>query len=216
MNQGGRTSNKPILWSYLDNQNRKNLNETWSKLIKLKLKYEIFEASDFTLDVGNSNGLNKIHLTDPSAADIQNVVIIGNFSVTTQSITPYFQQTGTWYNLLEDNATITVTNTTATISLAPGEFKVYANKPATLSTDDNFLDDSTLQLYPNPTSSSFTLSQEVQEVSLFDVTGKQLKKFTKNIIKNNTYSVIDLNKGIYFILIKDKNNQVQTKKLIIN
>ena len=214
--QGGRTSNKPILWSYLDNQNRKNLNETWSKLIKLKLKYEIFEASDFTLDVGNSNGLNKIHLTDPSADGIQNVVIIGNFSVTTQSITPYFQQTGTWYNLLEDNATITVTNTTATISLAPGEFKVYANKPATLSTDDNFLDDSTLQLYPNPTSSSFTLSQEVQEVSLFDVTGKQLKKFTKNIIKNNTYSVIDLNKGIYFILIKDKNNQVQTKKLIIN
>ncbi len=216
INQGGRTSNKPILWSYLDNQNRKNLNETWSKLIKLKLKYEIFEASDFTLDVGNSNGLNKIHLTDPSADGIQNVVIIGNFSVTTQSITPYFQQTGTWYNLLEDNATITVTNTTATISLAPGEFKVYANKPATLSTDDNFLDDSTLQLYPNPTSSSFTLSQEVQEVSLFDVTGKQLKKFTKNIIKNNTYSVIDLNKGIYFILIKDKNNQVQTKKLIIN
>jgi pullulanase/glycogen debranching enzyme len=216
IDQNGRTGNKPILWNYLTDENRESIKETWSKLIKLKLKYEIFETSDFTLDVGNANGLNKIHLTNSSAADIQNVVIIGNFGVTTQSISPFFQQTGTWYNLLEDNATITVTNTTAAISLAPGEFKVFANKPATLSNEDISLTKDFLQLYPNPTSSSFTLSQEVQEVRLFDVTGKQVQIFSKNVIKNNKYEVNNLKKGIYFIQIKDKNNQIQTKKLIIN
>ena len=96
------------------------------------------------------------------------------------------------------------------------EFKVFANKPATLSNEDISLAKDFLQLYPNPTSSSFTLSQEVQEVRLFDVTGKLVQKFSKNVIKNNTYEVNNLNKGIYFIRIKDKNNQIQTKKLIIN
>jgi 1,4-alpha-glucan branching enzyme len=215
INYNGRIGNKPIKWDYFEDQERKDLYNTWSKIIQLKLKYDIFETLNFSLDVSNTNGLKKIHLTDTSAADIQKIVIIGNFGVTTQSISPSFQQTGTWYNLLEDNATITVTNTTATISLAPGEFKVYANNPATLSTEDITLAKNFLQLYPNPTSSSFALSQEVKEVRLFDITGKQVKKFTKNVIKNNTFSVTELNKGIYFILIKDKNGLNVSRKLIV-
>ena len=216
IDQNGRTGNKPIKWEYFDDQNRKDVYNTWSKLIQLKLKYDIFKTSDFTLDVSNANGLKKIHLTNASAADIQNVIIIGNFGVTTQSISPFFQQTGTWYNLLEDNATITVANTTASISLAPGEFKVYANKPATLSNEDITLEKNSIQLYPNPTSNSFSLSKEIQEVHVFDITGKQVKKFTKNVIRKNSYFIIDLNKGIYFVRIKENSNKTSVKKLIIN
>ena len=216
IDQNGRTGNKPIKWEYFDDQNRKDIYNTWAKLISLKLNYNIFETSDFTLDVSNANGLKKIHLTNASAADIQNVIIIGNFGVTTQSISPFFQQTGTWYNLLEDNATITVANTTASISLAPGEFKVYANKPATLSNEDITLEKNSIQLYPNPTSNSFSLSKEIQEVHVFDITGKQVKKFTKNVIRKNSYFIIDLNKGIYFVRIKENSNKTSVKKLIIN
>ncbi|WP_298880577.1 alpha-amylase family glycosyl hydrolase [uncultured Polaribacter sp.] len=216
IDQNGRTGNKPILWSYLADNNRKKIYDTWSKLIKLKQRYEIFETSDFTLDVGNSNGLNKIHLTDPSASEIKNVVIIGNFGVTTQSISPFFQQTGTWYNLLEDNSTINVTNTTANISLAPGEFRVYASSPATLSTDEIIANDNLFKIYPNPTKSHFALSKEVLETNIYDVTGKRVKQYSKEIIKSNFYEVSDLKRGIYFIQIKNKNNQTQTKKLIIN
>ena len=216
INQNDRTGNKPIKWEYFDDQNRKDIYNTWAKLISLKLNYNIFETSDFTLDVSNANGLKKIHLTNASAANIQNVVIIGNFGVTTQSISPFFQQTGTWYNLLEDNTTITVTNTTASISLGPGEFKVYGNNPATLSIEDVSLEKKSLQLYPNPTSSSFSLSKEIQEVSVFDITGKQVKKFTKNGIKKNAYFVTNLNTGIYFVRIKENSNKITTKKLIIN
>ena len=216
INQNDRTGNKPIKWEYFDDQNRKDIYNTWAKLISLKLNYNIFETSDFTLDVSNANGLKKIHLTNPSATDIQNIVIIGNFGVTTQNITPFFQQTGTWYNLLDDNTTITVTNTTASISLAPGEFKVYGNKPATLSNEDITLEKNSLQLYPNPTSSSFSLSKEIQEVSVFDITGKQVKKFTKNGIKKNAYFITNLKTGIYFVIIKENSNKITTKKLIIN
>ncbi|MCL7763558.1 alpha-amylase family glycosyl hydrolase [Polaribacter sp. Z014] len=215
--QNGRTGNKPILWNYLANENRRAVKETWSKLIKLKLQYNIFETSDFTLDVGNANGLNTIHLTDAAASDIQNIVIIGNFGVTTQSISPAFQQTGTWYNLLKNNATISVTNTTSTISLAPGEFKVYANNPASLSTDDFTVDDiSSMKLYPNPAKTHFVLSDKTNEVTIFDVTGKQVKSFSNEVIKTNYFEISTLKKGIYFIKIEDSKNQVLTKKLIVN
>jgi len=216
INQNDRTGNKPIKWEYFDDQNRKDIYNTWAKLISLKLNYNIFETSDFTLDVSNSNGLKKIHLTNASATDIQNVVVIGNFGVTTQNISPFFQQTGTWYNLLDDNATVIVTSTTASISLAPGEFKVYGNNPATLSNEDITLEKNSLQLYPNPTSSSFSLSKIVLEVRVFDITGKQIKQFTKNTISNNTYFVTDLKTGVYFVRIKETSNKIITKKLIIN
>ncbi|WP_166382226.1 alpha-amylase family glycosyl hydrolase [Polaribacter sp. 11A2H] len=215
--ENGRTGNKPILWNYLDNVNRKNLKETWSKLIQLKLKYEIFETSNFTLNVGNANGLNTIHLSDASASGIQNITIIGNFGVTTQSISPAFQQTGTWYNLLEDNTTITVTNTTASISLAPGEFKVYANKPASLATDDFTIDDkSSIKLYPNPTKTHFVLSDKTNEVTIYDITGKQVKSFSKEVINTNYFEISMFKKGVYYIRIKDAKNETTTKKLIVN
>ena len=216
INQNGRTGTKPILWNYLSNQNRKKVNTTWAKLIKLKLKYEIFKTSDFTLDVANASGLKKIHLTSPAATGIQHMVIIGNFGITTQGITPYFQQTGNWYNVLEDNAIITVTNTAAAITLGPGEFKVYANQPAILANNDFILENESITLYPNPTSRNFSLSNEVLEVSIYNITGKQVKKYTKKVVQSNSYLVSDLTTGIYFVRIRKTNNQLFTKKLSIN
>jgi len=210
----GRTGNKPVLWNYFDDPNRKELYNTWSKLIQLKLKYDIFKTSDFTLDVGSSNnGIKKIHLTDPTATDIQSVVIIGNFGVITQSITPNFQQTGTWYNLLDDNSTITVSSTTALISLAPGEFKVYGNKPAVLATEDLVLDVNFMKLFPNPSSDTFFINTEVQKVQIFDVTGKLVKKFVGNFTKNHAFDIQQLDKGIYVVNIK--NTEMSTTKRFI-
>src|SRR5690606_35453420 len=40
-----------------------------------------------------------------------------------------FQETGTWYNLMKRNQPLEVTNVSAPISLAPGEFLIYGDKP---------------------------------------------------------------------------------------
>jgi pullulanase/glycogen debranching enzyme len=216
IDENGRTGNKPIKWEYFDNQNRKNLYNTWSQLIQLKLKYDIFKTSDFTLDVANTNGLKKIQLTDASATEIQYINIIGNFGVTTQNINLVFQQTGTWYDLIEDNATITITNTIAAITLEPGEFKVYANQPAILANDEFILENESIKIYPIPTSTHFSLSDEVLELSIYNIAGQQVKKYAKKVIQNNSYLVSDLTAGIYFVRIKKSNNQIFTKKLIIN
>ena len=117
---------------------------------------------------------------------------------------------------LNENSTINVTNTTALISLAPGEFKIYADNSATLSTEDVALKKNSLQLYPNPTSGSFSLSKEALEVSLYDIAGKRVKQFTKNTIKSNLYLVPDLKTGIYFVRIKNYSNNITTKKLVLS
>jgi 1,4-alpha-glucan branching enzyme len=216
INQNGRTGEKPIKWEYFDDQNRKDIYTTWSKLIQLKLKYDIFRTSDFTLDVSNTNGLKKIQLTNTSATDIQYINVIGNFGLTNQNINPVFQKTGTWYDVLNDNQSLNISNTNGLISLAPGEFKVYASQPAILSNDEFILENESIKIYPIPTSTHFSLSDEVLELSIYNITGQQVKKYAKKVIQNNSYLVSDLTAGIYFVRIKKTNNQIFTKKLIIN
>ena len=131
----GRVGNKPILWNYFEESDRKDLYNSWSKLIQLKKQEEIFRTTTFTLDVANSNGLKKIQLTNDSNSN-EFITIIGNFGVTTQSINPTFQQTGTWYEFFTDTQ-VTITNTSEVISLNPGEFKLYSTKNFSEADSDN-------------------------------------------------------------------------------
>jgi len=205
IDQNGRTGNKPILWNYFDIQERKNIYNTWSKLIQLKVQYDIFKTSDFTLNVGNSNGLNTIHLTKMDATDIKYITIIGNFGVTTQNINPNFQEIGDWFSLLEDNAAVNVTDVNSPISLEPGEFKVYGNSSATLSIDDSFIDDNKIIAYPNPSKDYFKINSETNHILIFDINGKKVKEFKGNFKPGKSFSIKNLEKGMYFVKI-DKNS----------
>ena len=209
----GRIGNKPIKWDYFEVQERKNVYNTWSKLIQLKLKYDIFETSDFTIDLGNTNGLKKIQLTSTGAADIQYINIIGNFGITTQNINPIFQKTGTWYDVLDNNQTINVSNTNSLISLAPGEFKIYANNAATLSNEDLFLSDD-IVVYPNPVRSSFNINIATSNIIIYDVNGKKVKEFSGNFNADSSFSIEGIKKGFYLLKVSNKDGK-SYKKLII-
>ncbi len=212
IDQNGRTGNKPILWNYYDEPNRKALYDLWSKLIKLKLQEAIFRTATFSLDVAGSNGLKKIQLTnDNTADDLDYVTIIGNFGVTTQSINPNFQQTGVWYDLLDDNSTINVSNVNAGISLAPGEFKVFGSSSVTLSVDRELSD--RIALYPNPTSSSFRLGSAVSSVEIFDLTGRLVKSYKGNFTGVSSYDVSDVSAGVYTVVARSEEG-LFSKKLI--
>jgi hypothetical protein len=212
INENGRTGNKPILWNYFEVQERKDIYNTWSQLIQLKLKYDIFKSSEFTLNVGNNDGLNTIHLTKMDATDIKYITIIGNFGVTTQSINPNFQQTGNWFSLLEDNVEINVTNVNSTISLAPGEFKVYGNSPATLSNDDTFFNDVKIVAYPNPSDTYFKINTETNHVLIFDLNGKKVKEFKGNFKTDASFSIQNLESGLYFVKIDTKSSPLKLIK----
>ncbi|MCL5127319.1 alpha-amylase family glycosyl hydrolase [Algibacter sp. L4_22] len=130
IDENGRVGNKPILWDYLDDVNRKSVHDTWRNLIRLKLEEPIFKTSNFEVDTDKTSGVKSIHLTLDSATadDIKYITILGNFGITAQNIIPDFQQTGTWYNLLDRNMPMEVSSTTASITLKAGEFIIFGDK----------------------------------------------------------------------------------------
>ncbi len=138
-----RTDAKPIKWDYFDNANRKAIYDTWTDLIKLKLNEPIFRTTNFTLNTGATSGLKTIHLTLDSATgdEIKYVTVIGNFGVTTQNISPNFQEIGDWFEFLNENQKLIVTNVNQVIALAPGEYRIYGNNPSSLFPDNNIPDD---------------------------------------------------------------------------
>jgi glycosidase len=122
INQGGRTSNKPILWDYFTQPDRKRLYNVYRNLIALR-KNEVFRGVQYNhLGLG-AGQLKKFQL---NGADML-VNVLGNFSLTTQQITPSFQQTGKWYDYMTGDS-ITVTNVDAQIRLLAGEYRIYTTK----------------------------------------------------------------------------------------
>ncbi len=117
-----RVDPKPVRWDYYEDPNRKKLYDVWADLIYLKKNYDVFRTTDFSLDVWG--GHKFIYLNHES----RNVVVIGNFMVEQQDVTPTFQHTGTWYEFFSDE-TIEVNDVNYTITLAPGEYRIYSSSP---------------------------------------------------------------------------------------
>jgi len=121
IDQNGRTGDKPILWNYTSDVNRKHLYNTYSQLIKMKIKNTVFTTTNFKYSLNAA--IKTIQL---NGSDGTNVEVVGNFDVVPQTGGITFPSTGTWY----DNISGTSINVAATpypITLAPGEYHVYSN-----------------------------------------------------------------------------------------
>ena len=117
-----KLSNKPILWNYYQDANRRKLYNVYRNLIALKKSESVFEnPTTYTQQLAGAT--KSIHLADANTS----VTVIGNFDVTATTIDPAFQTTGKWYNYLSGDS-ITVTNVNAQISLQPGQYAVYTNR----------------------------------------------------------------------------------------
>lgn len=199
--------------NWLSNPNRKKIYDDWSRINALKINEPVFEG-DYTMTSGTLLPRIDIFNTNIPTSELRNVIVLANFDVVSQTVNTNFPFASNWVDLMD--ASGNTTYSAATITLAPGSFRIFGNQRATLSTDDVSIKESILNLYPNPTSSSFSLSKEVAKVSVFDITGKQVKQFAGNTLKTNVFSVTDLKTGIYFVKIQDIENKIETKKLIIN
>ncbi|MBC7606479.1 MAG: T9SS type A sorting domain-containing protein [Burkholderiales bacterium] len=184
----------------------------WARFIALKTTEPVFEGN-YTISPNGSNLKQRIYIYDSSLPvnQIQNVVVLANFSVSALNITPDFPYAGVWYNLM-NNTPFTVTNTSDVINLGPGQFRVYGNKPSTLKTD-SFQVSEGISLYPNPSADYFSINSNTRQVEIYSVTGQLVKGF-KLHSKEYQFNVSDLNSGIYMVKATDDNNNVKTMKLV--
>ncbi|WPV00127.1 alpha-amylase family glycosyl hydrolase [Mucilaginibacter sp. cycad4] len=120
IDQGGRTSNKPIYWNYNTDPNRRHLYSIYSKMIKMKEKNAVFASTNYTYSLGGA--IKTIQLKDVSA----NVEVVGNFDVVPQTGSISFPATGTWYDNISKTS-ISVTSLPYSMTLQPGEYHVYSS-----------------------------------------------------------------------------------------
>ncbi|MCF6182029.1 alpha-amylase family glycosyl hydrolase [Lutibacter sp.] len=210
INQGGRTSRKPIHWDYFNDANRKNVYDIWRTLTAFKQQQPVFNTTNFTLNV--SNLVKNIVLRDAS----MDVVLVGNFDVISQNVSPNFTKTGTWYEYYTGSS-LNVTNTSMTLNLQPGEYRLYSSVPLSnplgIVKVNNPLNQ-TLKIYPNPVQTSFRINQGVESVKIYDLTGRLIKQFNGQFIKNKSFDIQALAPSIYLLQIKTTNDKIYAKKLV--
>jgi len=189
----------------------------------LRNTYSTFTTLNFNYML--SGAVKRMKLNDPA----MNAVVLTNFSVNNQDATPSFQHTGTWYEYFTGDS-IVVSDVNAVLTMTPGEYRVYTDMkldqpqitdaPATL--DEIVHDETSLLVYPNPSSEFVMLQYEgvtngAALIKILDQNGKEV--WTKKSLcftgKNNEeVKVENLPSGIYSVVIQ-QGIHFQTARLSI-
>ncbi len=124
IDQGGRTSAKPVLWSYLQRPERQNLLNVYRAMLVLRATYPAFRTTDFKLDV--SGQVKRITLNDP----VGKVFVIGNFDLQSVTVPAGFPAGGTWFDYFSGESA-TISDPAALMTLQPGEFHIFTSTKVT-------------------------------------------------------------------------------------
>lgn len=174
-----RLEPKPVLWSYYDQPNRKDVYKMMARLNYLKTNYEEFATPGMQVSLDGEVKWYRLSKNN------NHVMAIGNFAVAERTVTVTFPVTGTWYDYFS-NTTYIVENSVQTFTLPPGQFRLFSTRKFS----DPFLTNSVnissdvyhLSMYPNPATDVLNLQ------SAKNITGIEIINLTGQIVFKGTYS----------------------------
>lgn len=194
-----RVGNKPIRWDYFEDADRRELYNVYRMLNYLKATYPTFTSTDFS-----HTGLGAAGKYFVWRHAEMNAVAVGNFDVKNTTVTITFPKIGTWYSAFDKTKTISVTNASHSVTLDPGEFYIYTDKPINIPAgiDSPNVDgqSSSYSIYPNPVSSLLFISspKDVNEVTITNINGVQVMS---EVLTTDNVDVSMLPSGFYLISI---------------
>src|SRR5690606_9321331 len=199
--------------NWLGDAYRSQIYSDWARLNQLKISEAVFEGS-YSIDSGTLTP--RIFIWDDAipSNQLKNVVILANFDVTSRNIVPDFPYTGTWYDLMDEtgSTSIDVNNTTATINIPAGGFKIYGNAASTLSVEQVL--QQPVSIFPNPAQTSFFITNEISYIEIIEHNGKVVKTLQGNFNRNDTFDISDLAKSLYIVKVKNPSGATKTTKLV--
>ena len=196
--------------NWLGDPNRRQIYDDWARLIDLKINEPVFEGN-YAITSGNLTPRIDIFDTSLPSGELQNVIVLANFDVVSQTINTNFPTGGTWYDLMDETGNTTYS--ASTINIPAGQFRIFGNQPATLS-NDTFTASESFNIYPNPVNTSFKTNKSFERLQIFDITGKLVKSFNGEFTKNDSYDISDLGQSLYLVKIENKNGQTLTSKIL--
>jgi len=188
-----RVCEKPILWNYFNEQNRRKLYYYFKIFIDLKKNYPVFSTTDYDIDF--SGNIKQLVLRSANL----NVVIIGNFDVNEHYKVPDFSASSVWYDYYTHDQ-YTAGNS---ITLEPGEYKIFTSEILDLPDIPESINEinpkTNFKVYPNPAKDVlyFENNKQINSVKISNIQGKTIKEFKQ--VNGNKIDIKNLLPGIYFI-----------------
>ena len=230
-----RLTAKPDVWEldYYQEEQRLDLYNTVSVLNKLRRKYDVFTHAGQVWQEKFDQPVKRLRLLGNS----QDVVVLGNFDVIEQSVDPKFLHTGKWYEFFSGDS-INVTDVNASITLQPGEYRLYSdvkmevdvNTNAINNKNDNLPEKYTLYSnYPNPFNASTVIKYALPEaaqvqITIYDLSGRKVKTLVQNHKQAGNHRVIwngtdnwgnSLASGVYFYSLQTSEKRITQKMLLM-
>ncbi len=202
----GRLGRKPIHWEYYQDDNRRNIFNTFAHLNHLKQKYEAFKTDsyDYSLD-----GAIKWLKLNSSSMD---VLIVGNFDVSVKNTSITFNNPGWWYEYYSGDS-IQLTSNNYSLTLNPAEYRIFTSKRINrdniyVGVDQPSSFDNNVLVWPNPATDEIFVSYNQPKLGtvtarIYNLTGQQVGIFQKQSFSgNNVINIklpVNLPAGIYLL-----------------
>jgi hypothetical protein len=226
IDNGCRTSPKPIRWDYLGDPYRRKLHGITSSLLNLRKNYDVFETTDFQLNI-STGPVRSIFL---NSADM-NVAVFANVGVQANTVTnPPFQHIGPWYEYYTGDTLFVTSGVPTSFTLAPGEYRLYLDKFVALppgvivsgiKEPIGVLESVVVQ--PNPVvdilSTRFALRESADlQLKITDLTGKLIAEESFENLpmgeQNFQIECASWQPGIYFVWLSDSKGGRMVRKVI--
>ena len=224
-----RVGEKPIRWNYYEDNERLKVYKTWSSLIQLRKSSPVFtdpDVANYSLD-----GALKSYTLEHEDSD---VLVVGNFGVTEDTVDVTYPSSGTWYDFFAGTSQ-SISNPDREIILAPGKFKIFTTREFETPEEGiltSFENESESDLpkafqlkqnYPNPFNPSTTISYDIAragmvKLEVFDVLGRKVAELANGRKSAGNYTVNfnagNLSSGMYIYRLQ-AGGKVFTEKMML-
>jgi hypothetical protein len=196
--------------NWLADANRNKIYNDWARLNALKINEAVFEG-DYAMTTGTLTPRIDVFDTSLPTTALRNVIVLANFDVVSQTVNTNFPTSGTWYDLMDETGN--TTHSAATITIPAGQFRIFGNQASTLSSA-SFAAENNFSIYPNPANSSFQTNKAINNLEIYDLTGKLIKSFKGDFSASERFDISDLTQSIYLVKIETNTGATLTSKLI--
>src|SRR5690606_17332249 len=180
----------------------------YAHLTDLKINEPVLEGNYNVTTQGN-NLRQRIAVWDESLDDetLSHVIVLANFETNAQNMSANFPTPGEWVNLMTGE-TFAVADVNAPISMGAGSYRVFGNRPASLSVPQHE-NREPLVLYPNPSAHGFAINHAADLVQIYALSGQLLHAQT-SVPAGMTIETAQLGAGMYLVRVV---NRGETKTL---